>query len=313
MSDNYYDVLGLRKNASNKDIKKAYHKLALKWHPDKHANKSDDKKKEAENKFKEINEAYEILGNPEKRKKYDIHGKRFFSENESGYQFHNANDIFRQVFEEFSFNGMPKTSFPFGGIHGMPGQGIRINVGRNRSSDDMFQENHDTAYRKDDPIMLDINLTLEELCYGAKKKRKISRKIYSYGSMRDEEEIINIDVKPGWKEGTKITFAKKGDVKPGIEPADIIFTVKEVKHDRFTRDDNNLITNVDITLDQALHGINVNVKCLNGQLAKIKLPNGITTSAYVHKISRMGMPVRKGGRIIDYGDLLVEFTIKLKD
>src|SRR5579863_4065006 len=97
---NYYDILGLDRKCTEDDIKKAYRTLAIKWHPDKHNQDTEENKKIAEDKFKEINRAYEILGNLEKRRNYDLSHNNVFSQ----YQFHNANDIFNSFF---------KNSFPF--------------------------------------------------------------------------------------------------------------------------------------------------------------------------------------------------------
>ena len=124
MSNEYYDVLGINKNCSESEIKKAYRKLAMKYHPDK---SPDDKKNEYTEKFKEISEAYEVLSNPEKKKLYDQFGKDAVNNNDGGPNI-NPFDIFNEIFG--NGGGMPGMSgFPpgvhvrMGGMGGMGGMG----------------------------------------------------------------------------------------------------------------------------------------------------------------------------------------------
>lgn len=124
-SDDYYEVLGVSKGSSQADIKKAYRKLALKWHPDRHQQDDDDKKKEAEETFKTLCEAYEILSDETKRGKYDRFGKAAFDNSRGGgggFHFTNANDIFRQF-----FGGGDPFQEIFGG--GFGGGGPRMRFG----------------------------------------------------------------------------------------------------------------------------------------------------------------------------------------
>lgn len=132
-SDDYYEVLGVPKSSTQAEIKKAYRKLALKWHPDRHQADADDKKKVAEENFKTLSEAYEILSDETKRRKYDQFGKAAFDQSRGGaggFHFSNANDIFRQFFG----GGDPFAEIFGGGMRGGFGgrPGVRMRLRRPR-------------------------------------------------------------------------------------------------------------------------------------------------------------------------------------
>ena len=232
MTKDYYKILGVDKKCTDDKIKKSYRKLAMLWHPDKHVNDSEKDKKIAEDKFKEINNAYEILGNVEKRRQYDQFGDNVFTNNNNsnnGYKFNDASNIFNTFFDNgFDFN---HGTFP------NYGQKIHINLGGNRQNN-----GYTRVPVKDKTVFIDLPITLEDLYTGIIKKMKISRKKHINNTIITESEILSIDIKPGWKEGTKITFNNKGDVNIGSEPADIVFVIKYKPHSLFTRQDNNLIT-----------------------------------------------------------------------
>ncbi|VBB18771.1 hypothetical protein YASMINEVIRUS_1303 [Yasminevirus sp. GU-2018] len=348
-NQDYYSILGVKKGCSEEDIKKAYRKLAMKWHPDKHVQDPEPEQKKAENMFKDINKAYEVLSDKTKRERYDQVGESAFNGND-GFQFNNANETFRAFFKnfgsngEFSFGGFDDLD-SFGGLSGLGGLGglggfgpsfrgpngqrIHININRgggrggrgrggrmhsdtsNRSNNSSDSEDNDDVSVKDPPVYVDLKLTLEELFKGCTKKMKITREVFIGGQTKKETETLTIDVAPGWKEGTKITFNNKGDVHPGREPADMIFVVKQKLHDVYDREENNLVTNVEITLKEALNGFVKELTGLDGEkiqldLKKTKLPE----SNSIHVIPNKGMPVRKEGKIIGRGDLIVKFNVK---
>lgn len=325
MAVNYYKTLGLEKKCTDDDIKKAYRKLAMIWHPDKHTQDSDIDKKKAEDKFKEINRAYEILGSAEKRKQYDQFGENAFS-GSSGYQFNNPNDLFNDFFKSFGAGGFDVSNLSGfgkkGGIFVDPrsGQKIHVNIGnmfnhhRNHMMDqDDEDDNEYKEAKKDETVFVDVGLSLEDLYNGVTKKMKISRKVHAGNKVRNETEILSIDVKPGWKEGTKITFNNKGDVNPGTEPADMVFVIKQKPHDVFTRIDNDLKVIVDVTAKEVSSGFEKTLVDITGEELIIKLKKKeIPDSTYVHKIPGRGMPIRKEGKIVGRGDMLVGFNIKFK-
>lgn len=161
--------------------------------------------------------------------------------------------------------------------------------------------------RQDPPIECKVDLTLEEMFQGCTKKMKITRKVLSpEGTTSNEDKILIIDVKPGWKAGTKITFPHEGDQSVGRIPSDIVFVIGEKRHRRFIRDGNNLKYKARITLKEALCGGQIQVPKIDG--GHISLPlSEIISPDTVEIISGEGMPITKqpGAR----GDLLVNFDI----
>jgi len=319
MGKDYYASLGLTKSATTEDIKKAYKKLALKWHPDRNKDSKD-----ANTKFREINEAYEVLSDENKKVIYDKYGEEglkgqpapeqfssqpngsagfsgfpgggfpggaSFSFSSSGpggrshgFQPSNANDIFMQF-----FGGQN----PFGQMGGMSGFG----------GDDMdFEPAAQPRQRKKIPaVQVELGLTLQELCAGATKKLKITRKRNNV----NDEKTIEIQVKPGWKEGTKITFSGEGDeVQPGVYQ-DMIFIVKEKPDPNFKRNQDNIETGVQLTLNEALNGFKKNIPTPSGKLIPLSV-NGITQPEQTKVISGEGLPNSKSGR---KGDLVITFHV----
>jgi DnaJ family protein B protein 4 len=177
-----------------------YKKLAVKWHPDKHINDNDNNKKIAEEKFKNINEAYEVLGDIEKRKEYDEFGENPFTNNNNN----NSNTFFR------SFNMSNSTMFD-----SYDSFDFFDNLHTNFSNKKQKQKHNKKP--KDEDIVLDLNLSLEELYNGTQKKLKIERKNYlscqnqldSNKNIEKITDILIINVLQGWKEGTRITFENK--------------------------------------------------------------------------------------------------------
>lgn len=157
MGKDYYEILGLARNATEPEIKKAYRKLAMKYHPDKFSNSSESEKKEAENKFKELNEAYEVLSDPKKKLAYDQYGSAGFG-NGSGFEgFGNAGfGSFNENTQNFNFNDFANA---FGDVFG-------DTFNFNRSS---FQK------RRGEDLRYDIVLTLEEVANGTEKKIRYKR------------------------------------------------------------------------------------------------------------------------------------------
>ncbi|EPS69253.1 hypothetical protein M569_05511 [Genlisea aurea] len=168
--------------------------------------------------------------------------------------------------------------------------------------------------RKPQPIEKKLECSLEELCNGCIKKIKITRdSISSSGLLVQEDEILMIKVKPGWKRGTKITFEGKGDERPGALPADIIFSIEEKQHPLFKREGDDLELGVEVPLVQALTGCTVPVPLLGGGEITLSIDD-IIYPGYEKTIPGEGMPKPKEGR---RGDLrlkfLVDFQTELRD
>ena len=165
---------------------------------------------------------------------------------------------------------------------------------------------------QDQAIKKDLFVSLEELLSGCTKKMKISRKVLDeHGVSRNEEKILTVNVKPGWKAGTKITFPKEGDQKPGVVPADVIFTVKDKPHSQFTRDsNNNIIYTAKISLRDALARGQVEVPTLDGRKLRLRL-NSIVNPNSTERIHGEGLPLPKNPT--RRGDLIVKYDIRFPD
>ncbi|MED6132955.1 hypothetical protein PIB30_023672 [Stylosanthes scabra] len=331
MGVDYYKILQVDKNAKDEDLKKAYRKLAMKWHPDKNPNN----KKDAEAKFKQISEAYEVLSDPQKRAIYDQYGEEglkgqvpppdaggpragagggttFFSTGDfpgGSFRFNprSADDIFAEFFG---------SSSPFGG-RGGGGGGMRSRFSSGMfGDDDMFGSfgeggrvhvSHG-APRKAATIENKLPCTLEEIYRGTTKKMKISREIVdASGKSMPVEEILTINVKPGWKKGTKITFPEKGNEQLNVTPADLVFVIEEKPHSVFTRDGNDLIVTQKISLAEALIGYTVRLTTLDGRTLTIPI-NSVIHPNYEEVVPREGMPLPKDPS--KKGNLRIRFNIK---
>lgn len=162
---------------------------------------------------------------------------------------------------------------------------------------------------QDPPIEHSLNLTLEELYQGCTKKMKISRKVINPdGTTSVQDKVVSIDVKPGWKAGTKITFAKEGDQYIGRVPADIVFIVKEKPHMYFKRDGNDLVYTVQLSLRDALCGCGtVQIPTIDKRVLPLHL-NEIITPKTVIRQPGEGMPNSKN--MGQRGDLVINFDIQ---
>ena len=182
----------------------------------------------------------------------------------------------------------------------------------NLLNDNMFNGNNfNTNFpKKGETIKHHIYLTLEELYNGTTKSMKVSRKRLNIDgkTTRPDTKILKINVKPGWKEGTKITFKEEGDELPGIIPSDIQFIVGQKEHPQFKRNGNDLILKQEISLKQALlSSFVLKIKTLDDR--RLHLPiNNIISPGYVHRVKNEGMPISKTNGA-QKGDLLIQFDI----
>lgn len=285
MGKDYYKTLEIKKGATDEEIKKAYKKLALKYHPDKN------KAPGAEDKFKDIAEAYEVLSDKKKRDIYDHYGEEGLKGNMGGstgggtspgggnftYTFHgDPRATFAQFFGSanpfggfFDLGGGPGnnrmfTSFggmdddmdtdmdPFGTL-GM-GMGPRGPGGAFRSQSFNIHGNNANRGKdkmQDSPIEHDLYVSLEDIVRGCTKKMKISRRVLQPdGTVKKEDKVLTINVKPGWKAGTKITFQKEGDQGRNKIPADIVFIIRDKPNPLFKREGSDIRHTAKVTLKQ---------------------------------------------------------------
>ncbi|KAH7823926.1 putative Hsp40 [Monocercomonoides exilis] len=329
MGQDYYQVLGVARDADDETIKKAYKKMALKWHPDRNR----DNKEKATEEFKKIGEAYDVLSDPKKRQIYDKYGEEGLkgvpSDDDAAGGFpggFTTSGSGPRIFFTTSSSGMPggKFSFrdPFQMFSEMFGSDNPFGMGDDFFSDFSSSRKRSSSRHRqgrtiqDPPIYHDLMLSLEELYNGCTKKMRISRNVTDdHGSTTTESKIMQVDIRPGFKEGTKITFEKAGDVRPGNIPADIVFVVKQKPHAYLIRDGNDLHCKQAISLSQALCGFDIHVPFLGGDTRRITSamvepanPSQITKPGSRIRIVGGGMPISKmPGR---KGDFIVDLEIR---
>ena len=333
----YYEILGLQRNASEAEIKKAYRKMALKYHPDKNPDDPD-----AEAKFKEAAESYEVLSNAEKRQRYD----QFGHQGMKGMGANGFHMSMEDIFSNFGdiFGGAFGDAFGFGGSPG--GARRRVNHGTN--------------------IRVRVKLSLEEIATGVEKTFKVSKYIncdichgtgakdgssYStcsscngrgqvtrvsntfLGQMQTTstcpacggqgqtiaskchkcagdgilkgEEVIPIKIPAGVSDGMQLSMSGKGNAgaRDGV-PGDLIVLIEEKEHDLFVRDDQNLLYDHYISMPEAALGTSIDIPTLDGK-ARVKIAPG-TQGGKILRLKGKGLPdVNAYGT----GDLLVNINV----
>ena len=167
--------------------------------------------------------------------------------------------------------------------------------------------------RMQDPtIVKEVPVSLEDICKGVDKKMKISRKVYdTNGHARNEEKVVTLSIKPGWKAGTKVTFSREGDQVPGKIPADVAFVIKDKPHAKFTRDGAHIVHTKKISLREALCGTVIEVPTLEGKTINVNCTNQVIKPQTTKTLQGYGLPYPKEpGR---KGDLVVKFDILFPD
>ncbi len=327
MKKDFYEILGLSKNASAEEIKKAYRKKAIEFHPDKNPGN-----KEAEENFKKAAEAYEVLSDPNKKAKYDQYGHAAFDGNGGfGGGGMNMDDIFSQFGDIFGGGG-------FGGFGGFGGGG-----GQRRM--------------KGSNLRIKVKLTLEEIANGVEKKVKVKRKTQAAGvsyttcatckgsgqvlrvtntilgrmqtastcptcggsgqtigskpshadaqGMVLEDETVSIKIPAGVVDGMQLKVSGKGNDAPGNGvPGDLIVAIEEVEHEFLKREGENLHYDLYISVAEAALGVSKDIEAIGGKL-RIKLEEGIQ-SGKILRLKGKGIP-----NINSYGngDLLVHINV----
>ncbi len=289
MADDYYSILGITKTASAGEIKKAYRKLALKYHPDK--TKGD---KALEDKFKKISEAYAVLSDPEKRKQYDTFGSTDFQ------QRYSQEDIFRNfdlgdILKEFGFGG--------GGFGGGQRRANFSGGGGNPFFQNMGGGGFHQQQRPRTPgknLEYELPLTVDELINGTKKTITISQ--------GGQAKAVEVKIPKGLTQGKKIRLAGRGEPSPNGGPTGHLYIKSApVASAGCTIEGNDLLLTREVSLTQALLGDKVEVTTPAGRTMNLTLPPGIQHKAKM-RLSGHGIPHMKGNGC---GDLYVMISIKM--
>merc|ERR1712215_43156 len=343
MGKDYYKVLGVARGASDDEIKKAYRKLAMKYHPDKNRASG------AEEKLKEIGEAYDVLSDARKKQIYDQCGEEGLkggmggtggSNNYAGgmpnfgngqnfsYSYHGDP---RATFTQFFGNSNPFESFFPGGGNGNMGDNIggyddmdididdilgglggRNNLNGQFRSQMPSQKPRKQAKIQDETIEKELFVSLDEIAKGCEKKMKISRKIFKEdGSITNEDKVLKVNIKPGWKSGTKVTFGQEGDRIPGKIPADIAFIIRDKPHPVFTRDGSNIKYTYKVPLRDALCETIVQVPTLDGKKVGVDLSREVIKPTVTKRLQGFGLPIPKDP--VKKGDLIIGFDVIFPD
>src|SRR4030065_764055 len=292
----YYKTLGVGKNASQDEIKKAYRKLARQYHPD--ANPDNPK---AEEKFKEIGEAYEVLKDSEKRARYDQLGANWkqyahtgaggpgggrtytYDFGGKGFNFEDLGSGFSDFFEMF-FGSRAKEKFS--GFD----SGFSSQFGRRSGT---------AASQKGQDMQSSLNITLREAYMGTQRSFKLQKE----GKVR----TINIKIPAGIKDGGKIRVGGEGAQGLSGGPAGDLYLVVNVSpHNFFTRKNNDLYCEIPVTIKEAYNGTKIDVPTFEGKVM-VKVPPK-TQGGKTLRLKGKGMPELKGG---GYGDLYAKIKIVL--
>jgi curved DNA-binding protein len=274
---NYYDVLGVAKNASDAEIKKAYRHLARKYHPDVAKDKA-----ASELRFKEINEANEVLSDPDKRRKFDQLGEEW---NHPGRQsakgFHGG----QQEGSEFHFDGTGFSDFfeQFFGSRGRPGGGF---------GQASAKESGGAAFAKrGEDIESDILVTLGEALHGSTRTLNLQRSDPRSGET--STQVLRVKIPAGVQEGQLIRLAGKGqEGAGGGDSGHLYLRVKFATHPDFRVKGSNLYCDLELSPWEAVLGATVHIPTLDGKVA-LKVPPG-TTAEHEFRLRGKGLPMEGG-------------------
>lgn len=280
----YYKLLGVERGAKAEEISKAYKKLARKYHPDLNPGN-----KEAEEKFKEINEAYEVLKDPEKRKLYDQLGPDW----QNGQQFQNG-----QGFENmhFNFNGQDVNGSDFSDFfESLFGGGGRSARGSQFGPDPFG--GFSSRPRRGRDVEAELPLTLEEVMRGGKRNVTLQ--------MPHGPKTLEVNVPAGIRDGAKLRLSGQGDPAPGNgTPGDLFLRIRYQPHARFRVDGENIHCDVALAPWEAVLGAKVPVPTLEGEV-ELSIPAG-SSSGRKFRLRGKGL-----GTAAKRGDLLVKVMIRV--
>jgi len=291
MSEDYYKTLGVSKNASDSELKKAYRKLAMKFHPD-HTKGN----QAAEDKFKKISEAYAVLSDKEKRKHYDTYGSTDFKQRYSQEDIYRGFD-FGDILKEFNFG-----TNMFGG-KGKKGSSFSFNFG------DSFNPHnpHAQHFRQQPPpvkgndLVYELPLSLEEMIKDNNKE--------IFYKHNNNEERLTVKIPKGTIAGKKLRIPGKGSPsRTGGPPGDLIIQSKLIPHPVFGCEGTDLFIDQKIKLTEAILGSTVEIKTLEGNSLSVKVAPG-TRHQTKMRLTGHGLPIMNTNK---RGDIFVRIHVEMK-
>lgn len=334
----YYQLLGVDRNASADDIKKAFRKLAMQYHPDRNKDNKD-----AEHKFKEINEAYEVLKDPQKRAQYDRVGHSAFQGGAGGFgggaggfdfnDFGEFSDIFSNIFGDFMggrAGDAAKEGFEKKGSDLRYDMRISLSDAYTGIAKDIQYQAYtacDTCdgkgYNKPEDVITcpECNgkgrirmqqgfFMVETGCKRCGASGKIIKnpcsKCSGSGRVRKDRKI-SVQIPPGVEEGTKIRIASEGEAGiHGGRPGDLYIFVSVEKHPFFERRDNDIHCAVPIKIEAAALGGEIEIPAIDGSAIKVTIPEGAQTGMHL-RLKGKGMPLLKSK---SYGDMIIHLKVE---
>ncbi len=281
----YYKILGVDKTADSAAIKKAYRKLAMKYHPDKNP---DDKA--AEDKFKQANEAYAVLSDPEKRKQYDTYGSTGFSERYSQEDIFRGSDL-GSILREFGINFG-------GGFSQAGGAGSPFESFFSQSSGCAGSRGFQQQAVKGQDMTMELWVTLEEVATGTERTIALAH----------IGDRVSVKIPAGIEPGKKLRVSGKGGPSQMGGPAgDLYLKVNVQPHALFQQDGSTLIYEKKVPFSQAALGTKVAVPTLDGKELNVKIPAGMQAGGKL-RLKGKGLPKGPKG---PKGDLMVKITIEV--
>ena len=271
----YYKILGVSESASAAEIKKAYRELAKKYHPDKHAGD-----KQAENRFKDISEAYSILGDSKKRQEYDMMRRNPFASGQAGGFGDFSNGGFR-----VNFGGSNVSGSMFDDLLGnLFGFGGRRSASASPFGEDVFGGSRRRASQRGADVQTKITIPFEMAARGGETIVKTP-----------SGKKVKLKIPAGTEDGKKIKMSGQGWPSPqaGGVPGDLYITIQVAPHPRFERKGNDIYTTEYINFAQALFGTEIQVTTIDGKKVKLKIPAG-TDGGKLFRLKGLGIHSANG-------------------
>lgn len=268
MSSDYYQLLGLARSASADEIKKAFRQKALEWHPDRHRGD-----KHAEEKFKQINEAYAVLSDPAKRKQYDMVGHRGFH-NQFSQEDIFRNFDFRVVFSDFGMGGQDLGSL------------LEQLLNRQRA-----------GVAKGADKTMTLHISFAEALLGTQKTIRLARR-----------EMLKVKIPAGIADGGQLRLENKGEMGSGGRRGDLYVQIKVQADSRFRRVDNDIETELALKISEALNGTSKEILTASGERKTLKIPPLVAPGVKL-RLRGLGFPDPKGRQA--HGDLYVTIVYRI--